>query len=68
MKKNYQKPTMQVAEIEQTNIICASPTMKRTTTNLTGNDAIQYGGGGSGPARSRNLDCDDEGDGSFLKW
>ena len=64
MKKNYQKPTMQVAVIEQTNIICASPTMKRTTTNL-GDDAINYGGGGSGNARSRKLDLEDE---EFLDW
>lgn len=64
MKKNYQKPTMQVAEIEQTNIICQSIQMKRTITNL-GDDAINYGGAGSGNARSRKLDLDDE---EFLDW
>lgn len=54
---------MQVAEIEQTNIICQSQ-MKRTITNL-GDDAINYGGAGSGNARSRKLDLDDE---EFLDW
>ena len=59
-KKEYMKPAMRVVRTLQTNIICASPAMRRTTTNLTGNDAIQYGGGGSGAARSRDLGWDDE--------
>jgi hypothetical protein len=55
MKKNYIQPTLWVVKIQQTNIICAS-TVTSVSTNLTGGDAFNYGGGGSGTARGRNFD------------
>ena len=59
MKKNYQKPTMQVAEIEQTSIICQSK-----VTTLSTNTGLKLGNGttnsSSGNARSRRLEFWDE--------
>ena len=52
MKKVYVKPTMWVEEIENQDIICASTTV----TEISGNADIEYGGGGSGPARGRSFD------------
>ena len=46
MKKNYQKPAMRVVEIRQRGILCQSTprSVSRTSTNLTGEDAIGYEG------------------------
>ncbi|MBQ3789285.1 MAG: hypothetical protein II849_10860 [Bacteroidales bacterium] len=52
-KKAYQKPQMQVVKIQQIHIICTSD-VHTFSTNLTGDDAINYGGGNTGPARSRS--------------
>ena len=43
MKKQYMKPTMMVAEIQQTSIICGSDKV----TDVKGN-ALGYGGAGDG--------------------
>ena len=58
MKKKYMKPTMMVVTLQQQSIICASD-----VTSVTGNADLDYGGGGSGPARARSyggIDWDDE--------
>jgi hypothetical protein len=56
MKKVYVKPMMWVEEIENQDIICASTTV----TEISGNADIEYGGGGSGPARARGFFGEDE--------
>ena len=48
MKKNYQKPTMQVINIEPATMIAQS------VTSVNSNAGLQYKGGGNGPARSRD--------------
>ena len=59
-KKPYQQPVLRAVKIQQTHIICASD-VKSLGTNLTGSDAVTYGGSGSGPARARsNSIWDDE--------
>lgn len=60
-KKAYQKPAMQVVKIQhKCNILSGSP-VTGLGTNLTDDDAINYGGGNSGTARSRSFgDWDDE--------
>ncbi len=47
MKKMYVKPTLDVAETVMADIVCGS------VTQVTGNGSLSYGGGGSGPARSK---------------
>ena len=61
MKKTYLQPAMMVVTLQQQGIICTSP-VSRVSTNLTDGDAIDYGGGGSGPARvkSNTVDWDDD--------
>jgi len=49
MKKEYQKPTMNVVKIQQYSIICTSP-LTSVGTNL-GTDNISYGGGSNQAAR-----------------
>lgn len=46
MKKMYVKPTFDVAESVMADIVCGS------VTQVSGSN-LSYGGGGSGPARSR---------------
>ena len=62
MKKTYLQPTMMVVRLQQQSIICSSNDVSRVSTNLTGDDAIGYDGGGSGPARvkSNTVDWDDD--------
>ena len=58
MKKTYQQPTMMVVKLQQQGIICTSGVR-----SVSGNADIDYGGGGSGPARARQhngIDWDDE--------
>lgn len=53
-KKEYMKPALRIVRIEHQGIICTS------VTNVAGG-TLNYGGGGSGPSRSRSFDdWDDE--------
>jgi len=49
MKKTYLQPTMMVVTLQQQSIICTSNDVSR----VSGNADLDYGGGGSGPARAR---------------
>lgn len=58
MKKTYFKPTMMVVRLQQQSIICSSPVNR-----VNSNAGMNYGGGGSDPARARRhggIDWDDE--------
>jgi hypothetical protein len=46
MKKIYHKPAMRVVQLHQRGILCQSTplSVSRTSTNLTDDDAIEYGG------------------------
>ena len=59
MKKMYQTPAMSVVEIEVTQMIANSVTS--VSSNLDGDDAINYGGGSNQAARvkSNTVDWDD---------
>ena len=52
---------MMVVTLQQHSIICFSKGVNSVSTNLTGDDAISFGGAGSGPARvkSNTVDWDD---------
>ena len=59
MKKTYLQPTMMVVRLQQQSIICASNDVSRVSSNVD----MDYGGGGSDPARARQhsgTDWDDE--------
>ena len=59
MKKTYLQPTTMVVTLQQQGIICTSNDVSR----VSGNTDIDYGGGGSSPARARQhsgIDWDDE--------
>ena len=61
MKKTYLQPTTMVVTLQQQGIICTSNDVSRVSNNAD----IDYGGGGSGPARARQhsgIDWDDEWD------
>lgn len=52
MKKNYQKPDMNIVRLRHTCIVCASN--DQVVTDVDGGDTdLGYGGGGSGIARGR---------------
>ena len=54
MKKNYQKPSMKVIEIQyQCGILAES------VTGIGGNGGFDFGGGGSGINRAPGIDQDD---------
>ena len=58
-KQAYQKPALRVVKIQQTSIICTS----NSVSSVNSNADLNYGGGGSGPARARShggIDWDDE--------
>ena len=59
MKKMYQTPTMNVVEIEAAQMIANSVTS--VSSNLDGDDAINYGGGSNQAARvkSNTVDWDE---------
>ena len=59
MKKMYQTPTMNVVEIEVTQMIANSVTS--VSSNLDVDDAINYGGGSNQAARvkANTVDWDD---------
>ena len=54
MKKNYMKPAMRVVQIQQKECILDA--------SLDTNVGLNYGGGGSGTARSRSSDGWDDDD------
>lgn len=56
MKKDYQKPTLQVTAIQ------AISMMAQSVNYVNGNVGIRYGGRGSGAARSRQHDSWDDGE------
>ena len=59
MKKTYWQPTMMVVRLQQQSIICTS----NSVSSVNSNADMDYGGGGSGPARVRQhsgIDWDDE--------
>ena len=59
MKKTYLQPTMMVESLQQQDIICASNRVSSVNSNVD----MDYGGGGSDPARARQhsgIDWDDE--------
>ena len=54
---------MMVVTLQQHSIICASKGVSRVSTNLTGDDAIGYGGGSSTQSarvKSNTVDWDDD--------
>ena len=62
MKKTYLQPTMMVVTLQQHSIICTSK-VSRVSTNLTGDDAISFGGGSSTQSarvKSNTVDWDDD--------
>lgn len=52
-KKEYMKPALRIVRIEHQGIIC-------TSVNNVAGGTLKYGGGGSGPSRSRSFDDWDE--------
>ena len=62
-KKKYIKPSIKAISTAPMRFICTSPgqgmTVQKLNSNL-GERGLQYGGKGSGPARSRDLGWDDE--------
>ena len=59
MKKTYLKPTIEVDTLQEQDFICTS----NDVSSVSDNADIDYGGGGSGPARARGngaTDWDDE--------
>ena len=56
MKKDYMKPTTSVVFMQATSMICTSGEV----TNTESNADLNYGGGGSGAAMSREGNWDDE--------
>ena len=46
VKKNYQKPSMKVVQLQhRSQLLTGSDrSVRSTSSNLTGNDAIEYGG------------------------
>ena len=56
MKKDYQKPTMNVLRIQATSLLMNS------VTNVVSNVDLKNGGGGSGPAHSRDGNSFDDED------
>ena len=62
MKKIYLQPTMMVVRLQQQSIICTSK-VSSVSTNLTGDDAIGYGGGSSTQSarvKGNTVDWDDD--------
>lgn len=52
-KRTYLQPQLHIVRIHQAQMLCGSP-VSSVNSNLTGDDAINYGGGSSGPARARS--------------
>ena len=58
-KKKYIKPSIKAITTAPTRFICISGPGK-SVTSVQSSAGLQYGGKGSGPARSRDLGWDDE--------
>ncbi|MBQ4392221.1 MAG: hypothetical protein II826_03815 [Prevotella sp.] len=58
-KKTYQQPRLHIVRIHQAQMLCASR-VNTVSSNLKGDDAIDFDGGGSGPARGRSSSDWDE--------
>ena len=58
-KKTYLKPATRMTKLQYQQHLLEGSTSKVTnvSSNLTSEDAITYGGGGSGTARGRQYDC-----------
>ena len=52
-KRTYLQPQLHIVRIHQAQMLCGSQ-VNSVNSNLTGDDAINYGGGSSGPARARS--------------
>ena len=52
-KRTYLQPQLHIVRIHQAQMLCGSQ-VSSVNSNLTGDDAINYGGGSSGPARARS--------------
>jgi hypothetical protein len=64
MKKNYQKPLIEITSIEPFHVI-ADTVINFEGKSSDGTTILNYGGGGNGPARSGESNLwDDEDDGS----
>ena len=54
IKKVYQQPTIVAVKLQHQGIICSSATtIQGLRSNLDGGDAINYGGAGTGDARTK---------------
>ena len=54
MKQSYIQPTMVAVKLQHSGIICTSTAaIQNLSSNLTGDDAINYGGAGTGDARTK---------------
>lgn len=51
MKQSYIQPTMMVVKLQHQGLLMES--IVSLSSNLTGDDAIIYGGGGNGDARTK---------------
>ena len=51
IKKVYQQPTIVAVKLQHQGIICSS--IQTLSSNLDGGDAINYGGAGTGDARTK---------------
>ena len=52
-KRTYLQPQLHIVRIHLAQMLCGSQ-VNSVNSNLTGDDAINYGGGSSGPARARS--------------
>ena len=59
MKKNYMKPTLTVVFMQTNRIICTSA---NSVSGVGGNASLNYGGGSSSAAMSREGDWDEDED------
>jgi hypothetical protein len=57
MKREYMKPTMQVVELNSKTCLLQS-SLTSVSSNLTGDDAIEYGGGSTQAARVKSNTVD----------
>ena len=54
MKQSYLNPTIVAVKLQHSGIICTSTTtIQGLSSNLDGGDAINYGGAGTGDARTK---------------
>lgn len=58
MRKNYIQPTMIVVKLETEGRVLNGTSVGTVNTNLTGDDAISYGGGSNQAARVKGTTVD----------